>query len=159
MPETVSSTAILRTAEDGRADDGRRNVTITQDAILIERHVRGVKMRVLVPVAAYAGAVLARRRAPGSDYAIVLSHRDPELCVEVDAAADCAALTARLPGWARYFGKPAQTAGTQGAAPVFAPPRAPAASHRPRFLARRKPGVAARTETVFHGEDEIICYE
>ena len=158
MPETVSSTAILRTAEDGRADDGRRFVTIAQDAILIERHVQGVKMRVLVPVAAYAGVVLARRRAPGSDYAIVLSHRDPELCVEIDAAADGAVLTARLPGWARYFGKPAQSAGTP-AVSAFAPPRAPVASHRPRFLARRKPGVAARTETVFHGEDEIICYE
>ena len=158
MLETVNSNAILRTAEDGRADDGRRAVTITQNAILIERHVRGVKMRVLVPMAAYVGVVLARRRAPGSAYAIVLSHRDPELCVEVDAAADCAALTARLPGWARHFGKPAQIAGPQAAA-VFAPSRAPVASHRPRFLARRKPGVAARTETVLHGEDEIICYE
>jgi hypothetical protein len=156
MLKTVSSDVIHRIADDGRADNGRRLVSITQTAVLIERHVGGVKMRVSVPVTAYVGLVLARRAAPAAEYAIILSHRDPELCIEIDAAADCASLTARMDGWARYFGKPAHAI---AASHAVAQPRGLASSRRPAFLARRKPGVPARTATVFQNEDEIISYE
>ena len=158
MLKAVAPT-ICRAAYDRRADDRARRVTVTADTVLIERQVDGVKMRVLVPVSAYAGLALARRAAPAADYAIVLSHRDSDLCVEVDTAPDLDALRTRLAGWSRVFGKPTPHDLWRTTATAFAPTRpAGHGERRPRFLARRKPGVPARTAIVFR-EDEIISYE
>ncbi len=151
----VSTPALQHDAFDGRADDRRRKVTLTADAILIERDVEGVKMRICVPTATYGGLVIARSIASAAGFAIVLSHRDAELCVVVETAADAASLVSRLPEWAAFFGRPAVKPG----ACRFGRDGRRVRTSRPQFRARRGRGHAIRSADAQRHGAEINRYE
>ena len=142
---------------DHRADDRRREVTLSADTILIVRQMAGIRMRVCVPTAMYKGLVLARPAADATGtFAIVLSHADPELCVVVDKAGSLDALRARLDAWAAFFDTDVLPARATGAAQSRRR-SAPTRTRRPSFFARRKPGTLPSQPMVLRTEAEIDC--
>ncbi len=155
---------------DARADEGKREVRLTRRDISISRRLAGISMTIVVPVAAYRGVALAveTTRAGGAAYRLSLSHRDPDLDVVLAETGDADAAAADWKFWASVLalprlykqnGKIELVDHAKRKDPFRRPRNATVAKRRPRFLARRKLGVASRKNTVFAGEREIICYE
>lgn len=82
----------VRFAADDRSADGRtRYVEIDRDRVLLMRTVRGVHMRLNLPLASFLGIavrVLARGEPEEGAVAIVLEHRDAELSVPLHVAGE-----------------------------------------------------------------------
>ncbi|WP_442754473.1 DUF6101 family protein [Methylocystis sp. JAN1] len=156
---------------DWRADGGARRVRVTRSDILISRRFSGVEMMISVPVPAYDGVALdvVEGRDGAPCYRLSLAHRDRDLDVVLAETQDSGDAAADWKYWASYLGLPRLAAengeltevDAVGGALAGHPRRGAAAvrQRRPRFLTRRKPGVAARMAEVFAGEREIICYE
>lgn len=156
---------------DRRADGGRRQVRVTRDGVRISRRFGGVVMTIAVPLSAYRGVALDVEAAVdgGASYRLSLAHNDPDLDVVLTETQDGSAVAADWKYWANYLELPRLGAENgrlraldAPAAPAGAPRRRGAAGvikRRPRFLARRQGGDAARLAAVFAGEREIICYE
>lgn len=156
---------------DWRADGGVRRVRVTRSDILISRRFNGVDMMIAVPAPAYCGVVLDV--VEGQDgapcYRLSLAHRDRDLDVVLAETQDSGDAAADWKYWASWLALPRLAAENGKLAKVDAAgsslttfPRRGASSlrsRRPRFLTRRKTGVAARMAEVFAGEREIICYE
>jgi hypothetical protein len=160
-------------AADTGADERERVVELDRERVILRRSVRGVHMKVSVPVAAFLGVAM-RLMPPGeadeAAVAVTLEHRDPGLTVPLFAAPDATDVIAEWRLWARVFGKPLLVAGEDGrlhepfarlGAIAVGPPRQRARRRgsvirrRPRILMRRKPGLVR--ETVVHHEREIIA--
>lgn len=159
------------TQRDWRADGGARQIRVTRDDILIARRFGGVKMRISVPVPAYSGVLLdvgaGENGAPC--YRLLLAHRDRDLDVVLSETQDSGDAAAQWKSWAVWLGLPRLAAEGGDLAevdalrrPAAALPRRGASSvrpRRPRFLACRRAGDAARMAAVFAGEREIVSYE
>jgi hypothetical protein len=156
---------------DWRADGGARRVRVTRSDILISRRFSGVNMMITVPVPAYYGVALDVME--GDDgapcYRLSLAHRDRDLDVVLTETQNSADAASDWNYWARYLGLPRLSAGN-GKLEVVDSARGSRSGQprrrggtlrlrRPRFLTRRRPGVAARMAEVFSDEREIICYE
>lgn len=155
---------------DRRADGGARQIRVSRDGVVISRRFAGVAMTIGVPVAAYRGVALdVGAGAEGAPfYRLFLSHRDADLDVILAESADVGAIAAEWISWAQWLALPRLAAqdGDAGAldgltarAPLARRRGAEVAKRHPRFLCRRKTGVASRMEAVYAGEREIICYE
>lgn len=156
---------------DQRADEGKRQVRVTRNDIVIARRFEGISMMVSVPVRTYRGVALAVEAAEGGGaaYRLSLAHQDPDLNIVLTETRDSSAVAADWKYWSAYLDLPrlSQEEGdmtpvdaAKGAGPGIARRRnANVAKRRPRFLSRRKTGDAGRGDTVFCGEREIICYE
>jgi hypothetical protein len=156
---------------DWRADGGARQVRVTRGGVIITRRFSGVKMMISVPAPAYKGVALdvveGRNGAPF--YRLSLAHRDSDLDVVLAETQDCGDAAADWKYWAAWLGLPRLAVENEELTAVDAvkgalagAPRRSRASvrqRRPRFLARRKPGDAARLAEVFFDERVIISYE
>lgn len=158
---------------DRRADGNVRSVSLSRETVRIDRSLKGIAMRLTVPVQAYRGVALTLR--PDQDgtpcYRLHLLHRDRDLSVDLDAAHDEADIVADWRLWSRFFGLPAlverelgrlEDADTVLGALLLGRSetgrRGPRRStRRSRFAARRKAGVVAATATVHADEREIIA--
>jgi hypothetical protein len=161
----------LLVQRDWRADGGARRVRVTRSDILISRRFSGVDMMISVPVPAYDGVALdvVEGRDGAPCYRLSLAHRDRDLDVVLAETQDSGDAAANWKYWASYLGLPRLAAENGELAEVDVASGAPVAyprggnavlrHRRPRFLTRRKVGVAARMAEVFAGEREIICYE
>jgi hypothetical protein len=168
------SLPVRLTAADERTDDGTRVIEIRRDRVLLLRSVRGVRMRIRIPLEGFLGvAVRALVAADGTDRAaITLEHRDPSLSVLLHVGDEVDELLAAWQLWGRILGRPLLIAGLDGS---LRPPvamqgalasgetaarrrrRTPLRKRRPYFFARRK-GFTARIAPVVHrGEREIIA--
>jgi Family of unknown function (DUF6101) len=163
------------TAADARADERVRHVELSRERVVLHRAVRGIRMAVKVPVAAFLGVAL--RLIPSSDggantVAVSLEHRDAALSVPLYCAEHTNDVVAEWQLWARVFGLPllvADPAGSLrepfrrlGGVRVGAPAprrrrRNVIKSRRPSFLLRRRPGVLSELPVVHRGEREIIA--
>jgi hypothetical protein len=157
---------------DNRADEGRRHVRLTRENVLISRRFGGIAMMIAVPVPAYRGVALDVQALSGggASYRLALAHDDPDLDVVLAETLDGGAVAADWRYWANYFDLPRLSA-ENGEMRALDAPRPPGGTtarrrgavsvrmRRPRFLARRQGGDAARLAAVFSGEREIICYE
>ena len=155
---TLESFSVSRHAADPRADGGCRLVRIGATAVTIERSLEGVRMRVGVPVAAYRGLFIAVQ-APSGRATLSLRHDDGELDVVLGSGeAEEVARSARA--WSRVLGKAVEV---EQACVTMRDPcargrkRIKPSMRRSAFSRRRKPGVAARTQTSFATEHEIIA--
>jgi len=167
--QTAPRAAHTLVQRDRRADEGQRQVRVTREGVLISRRLAGIAMHIRVPVAAYRGVALdvSAGREGGACYRLSLAHQDPELDVVLAETQDGGAVAADWKYWANWLDLPRLAA--RGEALEALEPARPAverrragvavAKRRPRFLARRKTGVAARTDISFAGEREIVCYE
>jgi len=161
---------------DERTDDGTRIIEIGCDRVLLLRSVRGVRMRLRIPLDGFLGvAVRALAAADGADrVAITLEHRDPSLSILLQVGDEVDGLLADWQRWGRILGRPLLIAGLDGSlrppvamrgglasgeAAVRRRRRTPLRKRRPYFFARRK-GFSVRLAPVVHrGEREIIAPE
>jgi hypothetical protein len=163
------------TAADARADERVRHVELSRERVVLRRAVRGIRMAVNVPVAAFLGVAL--RLIPAADgatdiVAVSLEHRDPALSVPLYSAAHNDDVVAEWQLWARVFGLPLLVADPSGALRepfrrigavrvcAVAPRRRrrnAVKARRPTILLRRRPGVMPQLPFVHRGEREIIA--
>ena len=96
-------------AADQAADGHLRVVDLHRERVVLRRAVRGIKMALNLPVAAYLGVAI-RIEPPADDTAgavtIVLAHRDPQLSLTLYRAADCGDVVAEWQTWGRTLGLP-----------------------------------------------------
>lgn len=153
---------------DARADGRRRRVEVSGERVVIERTVAGVPMRLALAPRAYRGVALGVVVEDGLPvFEIALVHADPDLCARLGLVDREGEALAALKDWSARLALPAFVEAADGewtplrsGAPRTQRRRVDLARRRrPRFLLRRKPGVAARLAVSFAGEREIVCYE
>jgi Family of unknown function (DUF6101) len=182
---SVGSSRVLRldplalplnfTAADARADERVRHVELSRERVVLRRAVRGIRMAVKVPVAAFMGVALRLTPSPdgGSNtVAVSLEHRDPALSVPLYSAEHTNDVVAEWQLWARVFGLPllvADPAGSLrepfrrlGGVRIGRPAprrrrRNVIKARRPSILLRRRAGVVPELPQVHRGEREIIA--
>jgi hypothetical protein len=162
------------TAADARADERVRQVELSHERVVLRRAVRGIRMAVKVPVAAFQGVALRLIPSAGgpNTVAVSLEHRDPGLSVPLYSAEHTNDVVAEWQLWARVFGLPllvADPAGSLrepfrrlGGVRVGAPAprrrrRNAIKARRPSILLRRRPGVMPELPVVHRREREIIA--
>jgi hypothetical protein len=161
-------------AADAAADERVRLVELSRERVILRRSVRGMPIKVSLPITAFLGIVMRLMPPDGADagaIAVMLAHRDPALEVPLFAAADANDVLAEWHMWARIFGLPLLVVDDDGA------PREPFARlgavrtadpcqrarrrgslqrRRPSILMRRKPGRRGMVAHV-HRDREIIA--
>jgi hypothetical protein len=159
-------------AHDAVADGRVRLVEIDRDRVLLSRSVRGMAIRVRVPVAAFRGVAARAVAAPeGAEIVLTLEHADAALSVDLFAAKDDADVIAEWQLWGRVLGLPLLTIGQTGeghlsdlrsnAVRIGAPAprrrrRNAIKQRRPKLPLRRKAGEPV-DDPVIHREREIIA--
>jgi hypothetical protein len=162
--------AVTDTAADGRV----RHVELTRERVVLRRALRGMKMAVNLPVAAYLGVALRMDPPEGETsgaVSIVLEHRDDGLSLPLFHADDGTDIVAEWQSWARVLGVPLLIAesdgrlreafGRIGAIRIDVPTarrrrRSVLRRRRPSILLRRKVGRSLDGAAV-HREREIIA--
>jgi hypothetical protein len=163
------------TASDAVADERVRHVELHRERVILRRAVQGMRVALNVPVAAFLGIAVRLVPAAGAEparAAVMLEHRDPALSIELFAAPDSDDVMAEWRLWGRELALPLLVTDGDGAlsdpfprigAVRFNAPtarrrrRSPLAKRRPKFLARRRPGVTRQTPLLHCGEREIIA--
>jgi len=159
---------------DARADGATRTVELYCDRVLVERTVRGIAMRLKVPVSGFLGVSVRRVAEPeGSDaVAVTLEHRDPGLSIPLARSAQEDGV-AEWRRWAGALARPLLVAGPDGALYAVSDSigalmvgAAGARRRRRTSMKRRGARHAARratpriaTNLVHRGEREIIAPE
>jgi len=162
------------TVTDKSADEHIRVVELSSERVVLRRAVRGIKMAVMVPVAAYLGIAI-RMEPPTADdqgaVTLVLEHRDPGLSLPLYRARDGSEIVAEWQSWARVLRLPLLVAGADGrvrepfarigavhvAGPTWRRRRRSAVrARRPSILMRRKVGHSIADAIVHRDEQEII---
>jgi hypothetical protein len=163
-------------ADDPTADDATRIIEIDRERVLVLRNVRGMRIRVNVPLDNFLG--VAMRLLPGETgadgaVALVLEHRDPALSVPLQLADACDAI-ADWRSWSRALARPLLVADRDGALRAPFPSlgslqiatgaprrrrRTPLRRRRPLMFARRTKANLPIARVVHRGEREIIAPE
>jgi hypothetical protein len=160
---------------DTAADQRVRYVELTRERVVVRRAVRGIKMAVRVPVAAYLGVAI-RMQPPEGDrpgtVSIMLEHRDPGLSLPLYCATHGNDVVAEWQSWARVLDRPLLVTETDGrlrepfahiGAVIVAPSTARRRQRnvirrrRPKLPLRRRAGTMPTVPLVHRGEHEIIA--
>jgi hypothetical protein len=160
-------------AVDPTADGNTRIAEIDRERVVVMRSVRGVRMRLNLPVDHFLGVSV--RTFPGNAaadgrMALVLEHRDAALCVPLQYAAETEDIDADLRLWAHTLGRPLLTSAPQAipATPVSITISTSAPRRRRRTaLKKRRPTIHLRrmwgrvriAHAVHRNEREIIAPE
>ena len=163
------------TADDAVADERVRHVELHRERVILRRAVQGMRIALNVPVKAFRGVSIrltAETAERAAGVAVYLEHIDPALSIELYAAENADDIVAEWQSWASVLGLPQLVAGSDGAfhepfpqiGAVRCKPVAPRrrrrsalAARRPRFLTRRRAGVARVVPLVHRDEREIIA--
>jgi hypothetical protein len=155
-------------AHDAAADEATRHVELHRERVVLRRAVRGMRIKLNVPVAAFLGVAI--RRAPdGPDHScIVLEHPDPALSVPLflpSSTDDVAAIAQIGESWAQVLAVPLlgceptqcePAKSLSGGAPAARRRRGSLKARRPSILLRRKMGRMPAVPVVYR-EREIIA--
>jgi hypothetical protein len=166
-------------AADAGADERRCIVDLHRERVVLRRSVRGMRMALNMPVAAFRGVAIRlvgeAGCAPGaapSAIAVVLEHSDPALSLPLFSAPETDDIVAEWQSWGRVLGLPLLVAegdgklrepfARLGAVRVEAPTwrrrrRSAIARRRPSRLLRRRPGKLSATPLVHRDAREIIA--
>jgi hypothetical protein len=163
------------TVSDMTADQRIRLVELSRERVVLRRAVRGIKMAVRVPVAAYLGVAIRMEpptRGQDGAVAIVLEHHDPGLSLPLYRASDGTDVVAEWQSWARVLRLPLLVAEADGrlrepfarigAVRVGLPcwrrrRRTAIKARRPTVPLRRRMGRSIANAVVHRGEREIIA--
>ena len=105
-------------ADDPRADNGKRQISIAADAIAIDRRVAGVAMRLALPVKSFRGVSLTLlENDRGAFYRVALDHADPDLRVTLAESAGEADIAGEWRAWADFFQLPRIAFGPEATSP------------------------------------------
>ena len=162
-------------AADEAADEQRRVVDLHRERVVVRRSVRGMRMALNLPVAAFRGVAIRMNGStsePPTPIDVVLEHGDPALSLPLFSSTACDDIVAEWQSWGRVLGLPllvAERDGTLrepfarlGAVRIETPTwrrrrRNAVARRRPSILLRRRPGVVPKTPCIHQGEREIIA--
>lgn len=158
-------------AADATADGQTRTIEIDHCRVLLMRSVRGVRMRLNLPLAAYLG-VSVRIADAGPDcveqLALVLEHRDTSLSVPLQIASEDT-VVADWQSWGRLLGQrllvwdgerlrePLQERVHSGEASPRRPRRSALRHRRPKIFKRRNRAMRWCDAVVHRDEREIIA--
>ena len=164
------------TATDEAADERLRVVDLYRERVVLRRSVRGVRMALNLPVAAFRGIAIrmafAEAETTPTRIAVVLEHGDPALSLPLFSATECDDIVAEWQSWGRVLGLPLLVAEADGslrepfarvgALRVQAPTwrrrrRSAIARRRPSRLLRRRAGSLSPTPVVHRDDREIIA--
>jgi len=160
---------------DDAADECLRIIDLHRERVVVRRSVRGMRMALNMPVAAFRGVAI--RLAGGVDeppnaIAVVLEHGDPALSLPLFSSCASDDIIVEWQSWGRVLGLPLLVAECDGSlhepftrlgrlrieAPTWRRRRRDAvARRRPLALLRRRAGTPPKTPTVHRGEREIIA--
>jgi len=162
-------------AADAEADEQLRIVDLHRERVVLHRSVRGMRMALDLPLAAFRGVairVAARASEHLTAVAVVLEHGDPALSLPLCASSGSDDIVAEWQSWGRVLGLPLLIAEQDGSlrepftrlgavrvdAPVARRRHSTAiARRRPTRLLRRRPGLPPATLIIHRGEREIIA--
>lgn len=152
-------------AADATADGQTRTVEIDHGRVLLMRSVRGVRMRLNLPLAAYLG-ISVKIESPDR-IALVLEHSDEALSIPLQTAGDADSVVADWQLWGRLLGQKLLISDSEGnlrepaGAAQLVYPRRPRRSalrlRRPKIFKRRARALRYCDAVVHHGEREIIA--
>jgi hypothetical protein len=162
-------------AADQTADGRMRVVELHRERVVLRRALRGIKMALNLPVAAYLGVAI-RIEPPTPEtagaIAVVLVHRDPALSLTLYRADDGGDIVAEWQAWGRALARPLLVADADGslrepfdrvgAIAVDTPVarrrrRSILKSRRPSLPLRRRAGEMPAMPVVHRSEREIIA--
>jgi hypothetical protein len=160
---------------DHAADERVRVIELHRERVVLRRALRGIKMAVNLPVAAYHGVAIrmqpATAKSPGA-IAVVLEHPDPALSVTLCRAADGSDIVAEWQSWGRALSMPLLVEESDGrlrepfecigSVRVGIPVsrrrrRSPLHARRASMPLRRGHGSSLLSPNVHRGEREIIA--
>ncbi|HWP27294.1 MAG TPA: DUF6101 family protein [Xanthobacteraceae bacterium] len=162
-------------APDHSADGQIRQIELDRKRVVMRRSVRGIPMKVGVPISAFRGVSLHMVLTDaeyGASFAVVLDHRDSGLSVPLFVANDGDEGVALWKSWGQVLDLPLLLADGDGTvrepfphlgAVIIGRPtprrrrRAALKWRRPSILMRRKPGRPSAETVVHRGEREIIA--
>jgi hypothetical protein len=161
-------------AQDQGADGNVRQVELHRERVVLRRAVRGMRMKLRLPVSAFRGVALRLVPSLADEPAavtVMLDHRDTSLSVPLYAASDTDDVLAVWKAWGRVLRLPLLVESDGGVCEPFEEPNAIASNkpkarrrrrsalrrRRPSILMRRKPGRSLEGATVHRGEHEIIA--
>ena len=158
---------------DCGADERVRQVELDGERVILRRAVRGMRMNVKVPVAAFLGVALKLIPSDGKTpelLEVILAHRDDGLSVPLFTASDSDNIIAEWQLWSRVLRRPLLIANPDGsyrdpfprlgsvrvANPTMRRRRRNAISQRrPSFPLRRRRGRVQNMPSVFRGREII----
>jgi hypothetical protein len=162
-------------AADEAADERLRVVDLYRERVVVRRSLRGMRMALNMPVAAYRGVAIRLFGEAGSKpdaIAVVLEHADPALSLKLYSSPETDDIVAEWQSWGRVLGLPLLVAEGDGKlrepfarlgqvrveAPTWRRRRRSAiARRRPSRLLRRQSGKLSTSPLVHRGEREIIA--
>jgi hypothetical protein len=162
-------------ATDESADGRRRVIDLHRERVVVHRSLRGMRMAVNLPVAAYRGVAIrltGHANAPPTAIAVVLEHCDPALSLPLFSSSATDDIVAEWQAWGRVLGLPLLIAERDGSlrepfarlgalrieAPTWRRRRRSAiARRRPALLLRRRAGKPSEVRAIHRGEREIIA--
>jgi Family of unknown function (DUF6101) len=162
-------------AADEAADEHLCIVDLHRERVVLRRSVRGMRMAVNLPVAAYRGVAIRLSGdigKPPRTISVVLEHTDPALSLPLFASSEADEIVAEWQSWSRVLGLPLlirENDGTLrepfarlGRLRIEAPAwrrrrRSAVARRRPSRLLRRRVVRLLSTPIVHRGEREIIA--
>jgi hypothetical protein len=162
-------------ARDSGADGQIRQIELDRERVVLMRAVRGIPMKLRLPVNEFRGVTLRALPAEGAEpaaVAIMLEHRDSGLSVPLFVAPEGDEVLAQWKAWGRVLGlpllvvegdgslrEPFQRIGRVNVGPTSHRRKRRAAIRwrRPSILMRRKPGRPSAKPHVHRGEREIIA--
>ncbi len=162
-------------ARDGGADGQIRNIELDRERVVLRRAVRGIPMKVGVPMSDFRGVTLKTLPPDGAEpaaVAVMLEHRDSALSVPLFVANEGDEAMAEWKSWSRVLGVPLLVDDGDGAlrepfrrlgqlnvgeASPRKKRRAAIRWRRPSILMRRKLGRSMADVPVHRDEREIIA--
>jgi hypothetical protein len=162
-------------AADAAADGHLCIVDLHRERVVLRRSVRGMRMAVNLPVAAYRGVAIRLSDAigkPQRTISVMLEHADPGLTLLLFCSSEADEIVAEWQSWSRVLGLPLLIRDNDGTLREpfprlgrlrIEPPtwrrrrRSAVARRRPSRLLRRRLAGLLATPIVHRGEREIIA--
>jgi Family of unknown function (DUF6101) len=162
-------------AADATADERLRVIDLHRERVVVRRSVRGMRMALNLPVAAFRGVAIrltGNANEPPAAISVVLEHGDPALSLPLYSSTASDEIVAEWQSWGRVLGLPLLVAERDGslrepfarlgAVRIEAPTwrrrrRSAIARRRPSILLRRRHCTVPDILSVHRGEREIIA--
>jgi hypothetical protein len=162
-------------AADEAADERRRVIDLHRERVVVRRTLRGMRMALNLPVAAFRGVairLIGKADEPPSGIAVILEHGDPALSLPLFSSTASEDIVVEWQSWGRVLGLPLLVAERDGSlrepfarlgalrieAPTWRRRRRTAiARRRPSILLRRRAAQLPETPTLHRDEREIIA--
>jgi len=161
-------------AVDDAADGRIRDIELHRERVVVRRSLRGMRMALNMPVAAFAGIALRLIAGQGGaleTLAVELEHEDPSLTLPLFLTSQTDEALAEWRAWSRALSLPMLLAEANEASRALCARiglragrprprrrrRSPLKGRRPSILLRRANGQLTRPIRVHRGEREIIA--